>query len=299
MSDPVTISLKAVVVNGNERAAVSIAATLLENNLSVAAGEPFAVQCQFEASLDALKGSGEACVIIASLLTEVANHQKSWTEVESRLRESYRELTSTDGAVVFLCTVFRHVASGESADQSRLIRIRRLNLLAAELSRETGLFVIDLDRALADIGAIKLQTDYRLDGKHAADAVAKIIALAVVSAGLDSYASFDVQDAAKLKIGDGQLSLATPDGISPDIMPSNVLSLGTGRRKQVVATVVDTNSESHASWLVHLMFTGQFGVKDAVAKLSRSIARRGLRSSSAIVLTAIWQAVRGRARRGR
>lgn len=237
-------------------------------------------------------------MIITSLLSEVAHHQEPWAETESRLRQSYLDLTSADGAVVFLCTVFRHVASGESGDQSQLIRLRRLNLLAAELSRETGLFVIDLDRALADIGAFKLQTDYRLDGKYAADAVAKVIALAVVSAGLDLYASFDVQDAAKLNISGGQLSLAALDGSAPDIVPSNLLSLGTGRRKQVVATVVDTNSGSHAGWLVHLIFTGQFGFKDAAAKLRRSIARRGLRSSSAIVFAAIWQAVRGRARRG-
>jgi hypothetical protein len=297
MSDALTIPVKAL-VSSNERAAVSLAATLLETSLSTAAGVPVTVNCQFEASLDALKGSGEACVIIASLLPEVANYQESWVEVEGRLRESYRDLASANGAAVFLCTVFRHVASGESADRSRLIRVRRLNLLAAELSRETSLFVIDLDRTLADIGAFKLQTDYRLDGKYASDAVAKAIALAVVSAGLDAHVSFDVQDAAKLAISDGQLSLAVPDVAASDIKPSNVLSLGAGRRKQVVATVVDTNSGSHASWLVHLMFTGQFGVKDAVAKLRRSIARRGLRSSSAMVFAAIWHAVRGRPRLG-
>jgi hypothetical protein len=297
MSDPAAITVRAV-VDSNERAAVQQAAALLESSLSAAAGNPVTVRCQFEASLDALKGPGEACVVIASLLPEVANHREPWPEVENRLRESYRDLTSVDGAVVFLCTVFRHVSSGEGADQSRLIRVRRLNLLAAEISRETGLFVIDLDRSLADIGAFKLQTDYRLDGKFAADAAAKVIALAIVSAGLDAFVSFDVQDAAKLTISEGQLSLAAPGVTAPDIKPSNVLSLGAGRRKQVVATVVDTNTESHASWLIHLMLTRQFGVREAVAKLRTSIARRGMRSSLEMVFAAIWQVLRGRPRMG-
>jgi hypothetical protein len=297
MSDPVIITIKAV-VDSNERPAVERTASLLESSLSAAAGEPVAVRCQFEASLDALKGSAGPYVVIASLLPEVANHGESWAEVESRLRENYQALAGADDVVVFLCTVFRHVSSGDSADRSRLVRIRRLNLLAAELSRETGLFVVDLDRSLADVGAVRLQTDYRLDGTYAADAAAKTMALAVVSAGLDAHVSFDVQDAAKLAISDTALSLAAPGGTSTEVKPSNVISLGAGRRKQVVATVVDTNSEGHVSWLIHLMLTGQFGVKDAVVKLRRSIARRGLRSSSAMVFAAIWQAVRGRPRMG-
>lgn len=297
MSDPVTITVKAA-VDTNEQAAVRLAATLLENSLSAAAGEPVSVRCKFEASIEGLKGSDETCVIVASMLPEVANHGAPWAEVESRLRGRYQALTSVDGAVVFLCTVFRHVLSGDGNDQSRLVRVRRLNLLAAELSRETGLFVIDLDRSLADIGAFKLQTDYRLDGKYASDAVAKVIALAIVSAGLDAHVSFDVQDAARLTISEVQLTLATPGVIAPDTKPSNVLALGTGRRKQVVATVVDTNTEGHVGWLIHLMLTRKFGVKDAVAKLKRSIARRGLRASFTMVFSAIWQAVRGRPRMG-
>jgi hypothetical protein len=297
MSNPVTIPVKAV-VDTNERVAVGLAGTLLQSSLSSAASGPITVCCQFETSFEALKNAGDACVILASMLPEVNSHREPWAEVESRLRERYQALTSIDGAVVFLCTVFRHVSSGDGADQSRLVRIRRLNLLAAELSRETGLFVIDIDRGLADLGAVKLQTDYRLDGKYASNAVAKVIALAIVSAGLDAHISFDVQDVARQTISEGQLTLATPKVTASDVKPSNVLALGTGRRKQVVATVVDTNAEGHVSWLIHLMFTGQFSVKEAAAKLKGSIARRGLRSSSAMVFSAIWQAMRGRPRMG-
>ena len=65
------------------------------------------------------------------------------------------------------------------------IRIRRLNLLVTEISRETGLFVIDLDRELADIGANNLKTDYLLAGSLATAVAANCIAKTVISYGLD------------------------------------------------------------------------------------------------------------------
>jgi hypothetical protein len=298
MSDPVTITIKAV-VDSNEQAAVSLAASLLEKSLSAAAGDPVAVRCQFEPSLATLKASDESGIIISSLLPEVANYEESWTTVESRLRESYRKLAGTDGAAVFLCTIFRHVPSGSSADHSPLVRVRRLNLLAAEISRETGACVIDIDRSLADIGASQLNTDYRLGGQYASDAAAKFIALAVLSAGLDNYVSFEIQDAARASVAGSKLNLSTPVIATRDIVLPNLLKLGPGRRKQVVATVVDTDQDDHAGWLIHLLMTRQFGVRDAIAKLRGSIARRGLRSSAAMILAAARQALRGRTSIGR
>jgi hypothetical protein len=298
MSDPVTVTVAAV-VDSNERAAVGRAAALLESSLSTAASGPVTVRCQFDASLEAREGSGEACVVIASLLPEVANYQEPWSAVEGRLRQRYRALMSADGRIVFLCTVFRHVASGDGADQLRRIRIRRLNLLAAELSRETGLFIIDLDRSLADIGASKLQTDYRLGGQCAAEAAAKFVALAVLSAGLDDFVSFEIQDAAKAIVAETPLKLIGPALAKRDMFLPNMLKMGPGRRKQVVATVVDTDKDSHAGWLIHLLMTGQLGLGDAFAKLKRSIARRGLRSSLVMVLAAAREVVRSRASIGR
>ncbi len=298
MNDPVVIPVRAV-VDGSERTAVELATNLLQSSLGVSAGGPVGVRCQFEPSFDELKASGGACIIVTSLLLEVANYQEPWIAVEARLRARCRDLTSIDGATVFLCTVFRHVPSDDAAKQSRLLQIRRLNLLAAELSRETGLFVIDLDRSLADIGARKLQADYRLGGQYASEAAAKFIALAVISAGLDNYLSYEVQDAAKAIVTSSQLKLAEPAIATRDIVLPNVLKLGPGRRKQAVATVVDVNKDNHAGWLLHLLMTGQFGIRDAFAKLKQSVARRGFRSSVAMVLAAILQALRSRTSLGR
>jgi len=291
MSEPVTISIKSV-VDDNERAAVGLAAKLLQDSLSAAAGETIAVHCQFEPSVELLNELGKGTIVVASMLPEVANFREPWASVEARWREHCRALMRADGAVVFLCTVFRWVPFDDAAASSRLQRIRRLNLMAAELSRETGVFVIDLDRILADVGAIELQTDYRLGGQRVVDFVANSIALAVVSAGLSEDIAFDIQDAAKLAIVEARPSLT--GNVTTEVKPSNVIAMGGGRRKQVVASVVDTNSERHVGRLFQLLLTGQFSFGEALAKLRGSIARRGLWSSSLMMFAAIRHAMRGR-----
>jgi hypothetical protein len=296
MTDPVTVTVKAL-VDGGERSAVSQAAALLESSLSAAAGGPVTVKCEFADTLSALNPTGEACVVIASLLPEVANYQQPWADVADRLSKAFGTLASVESAPVFLCTVFRHVPPSEADAQPRLIRIRRLNLLAAELSRATGLFVIDLDRCLSDIGGAKVEADYRLQGPSAAKVVGREMALAIVSAGLDAYVPFEVQDAAKLTLTETGLGLTASK--ATDALPSNVLALGSGRRKQVVATVVDTDEEGHVGWLFHLLLTGRLSPKEAAAKLFQSIANRGVKASSAMVFGAIWQRLSGRPRMGR
>jgi hypothetical protein len=298
MTVTVTIPVKAV-VDGQEEAALGLACERLETCLTTAAGVPVRLSCTLEPALDALE-TDRPCVVITSLLLEVANHREPWPAVERRLRQAYARLAARDDLTIFICTVLRHVIAEEAAQaRSKLVRIRRLNLLAAELSRETGSYVIDLDRSLADIGARTLQTDYRLGGDYASDVAAKFIALAVVSAGLDAFVSFDVQDQARTMISELKVDLANRPFSAPDIKPSNVLALGTGRRKQVVQTVVDTNAESHTGWLLQLILSRQFGVADALTKLKESIARRGFRASVAMILAAVQQLWRERARMGR
>jgi hypothetical protein len=288
-------------VDDSEQPGLRLAAERLASSLTTVSGQQVIVRCNFVASHDTLDQSAKDLILISSLVPEVANYDEPWPQVECRLRAKYEALARHEGAVIYLCTVLRHVARSEDADQAerKRIRIRRLNLLAAELSHETGAYVIDLDRSLADIGASKLQTDYRLNGQHAAEAAAKFIALALLSGGLDAYVSFEIQDAAKAIIADSQLNLIVPAVAAADIIPCNVLKLGAGRRKQVVTTVVDTDKDSHAGWLIHLLVTRQFGLRDALNKLRQSVARRGLRASVAMVAAAVGQALRSRSRVGR
>ena len=155
MTEPMTITLKAMVDRG-EQAAVSQAAALLESALSTAAGRPVVVRCRFEASLESLNASGDASVAITSLLPEVSSHPLPWAAVAERLSEDYRRLADPESAepiAVFVCTVFRNIPADAVDAQSRLIRIRRLNLLAAELSREFPAAAIGVYRLLCEIAS--------------------------------------------------------------------------------------------------------------------------------------------------
>src|SRR5207302_7755388 len=83
-------------------------------------------------------------------------------------------LLQTGATHVFLCNIFRRVPEIAhcyyGTRESLQERIQRFNVLAAEVSQDTGAYVIDLDRALADIGGRVLQTDYRLGNAAAATA---------------------------------------------------------------------------------------------------------------------------------
>jgi hypothetical protein len=159
-----------------------------------------------------------------------------------------------------------------------------LNRLAADLSREYGIMVIDLDRDLADIGGRRLQTDYRLGGEYAEQMAARSMARAIVSAGLDNYVPFEQQILVQDMFAKEQPSFSAP--VATEVAPSNVLVLKSGRQRQTVATIVSTNSESHAGWLFHLLLSGQYSFKDAFMKLKGSVAKRGLRASILMLVAA-------------
>jgi hypothetical protein len=99
---------------------------------------------------------------------------------------------------VFLCNVFRHVAGPvahryNDTAESLGERIRKFNLLAADVSHTTGAFVVDLDRALTRVGARALGTDYLLGGEAAAAAGAEALVSTLFRAGLDDYLPPEVE----------------------------------------------------------------------------------------------------------
>jgi hypothetical protein len=122
----------------------------------------------FELEFNATDG---AEISIASLLRDVESGEPL-EGVRSRL---------CDVPPSFVCTVFRAC----EGDAGKLERIRRLNVLAAEISHETGCGVIDFDRMFGDIGARTLQTDYRLGGNIAREIAAYTIVRTILAAGLD------------------------------------------------------------------------------------------------------------------
>ncbi len=87
------------------------------------------------------------------------------------------------GAVVALTTAFRHVSEPlqhRRMDGPPTLRelVRRTNLEVARLSHRTGCFVLDLDRALAEVGGSSMAADcFGGSGQAAELAVEEFVAL--------------------------------------------------------------------------------------------------------------------------
>jgi hypothetical protein len=139
-------------------------------------------------------------VALISLAGAIADRQPL-AETEARWQRELPEIVDRTGGATFLCTVFRHVPREEAGAEATLSHIRRLNLLAIELSRVTGAGVIDIDRAFAHIGARRLRTDWRLGGEAATRAAAEVIASALFAEGLDAVLPADVLDRIREKRG--------------------------------------------------------------------------------------------------
>jgi hypothetical protein len=263
-----------------ERAAVDAACANIVHALGEASAKPWKCDCRFVQGYADLQNADAGSILVTSLVSEV-DAPEPWTDVESRLRKIYAGLCDR-GDPIFICTVLRHIGTGEPNASRRRIRIRRLNLLAADISRQSGAFVIDIDRRLADLGARRLETDYRLEGAEAADLAGNAIATAIVVNGLDALASFDVQDRAQAVLAQYKSAFALPE-----IRPKNLMPMGQGRRKQMVTTIVDTNQEAHVGWLIQQVLKRQITPLEAFKKLLLAVRRRGARESLAMLASGV------------
>jgi hypothetical protein len=258
------------VVTDNEQAVVEEAARRLGNALSEATGETWQCHCSFAPDLTAACGAAGGHVVVTSLSVPLEQLNAPWAEIEQSLRSSYATLGET-GDPVMICTIFRHVATTldpEKADHTRR-RLRQLNLLATELSREYGALVIDLD--------------HRLSGATVVDVASQAVALSIVANALDTFAPVDVQDATRAILETGRPVV----GLAPEIKMTNVMTLGRGRRKQLVSTVTDNVQENHIVWQIRQVLAGQIGPRAAVDKLSQAVRRRGARESVALLFSGI------------
>jgi hypothetical protein len=284
MTGKTAISIAAF-VSSNERAAVEWAAEHLARALGQVSGDSWTCNCAFRPTLDALL-QGDAAIVITSFLPELERIDQPWSEVEQRLRTTYAVLGQR-GAPVFICTILRHI-DGKEDVAALLIRIRRLNLLAAEISHLHGAYVIDLDRVIANIGARRLRTDYRLDGSDAAVAAGHFIALTLVENAVDAFVPFEVQDAVKANLELCRPAIAVPDSGKLEVtLRKNVVSLGRGRRKQIVAPVSHLVEENHAGWLTREVLRGAIGPREALKRLLLALRRRGVRESTGLLVAGL------------
>jgi hypothetical protein len=274
------------VVAPNERAVVEAAAGHLADALGKATGgETWTCPCDFKPDPAALAGATADTVVVTSLLVPLLEQLDTpWADVEQDLRATYAALCES-GDPVMICTILRHVGAAGDAEEAARIRrrLRQLNLLATELSREYGALVIDLDRILADIGAQQLKTDYRLGGAAVVDVAAKAMALCIVTNALDAFAPVDVQDAARAILESDRPAV----GLASEQMVTNVMALGQGRRKQRVSTLSDVVQENHVVWLLRQVLKGQIGSREALEKLNQAVRRRGARESAALLFSGV------------
>jgi len=199
---PITIAAE---VAQSEREAVTIGAALLADALRAAVPDrPLPVHCSFVPGGGGAGAGQRSDLLIVSLLAELDEPEEPRGAAHVRLAAALRDRQER-AAHVFVTTIPRHVprrARGGVPD-AKLTRIRMFNLIAADLSHELGVNVIDLDRAVAHLGARGLRTDYRLAGEAAAQVAGHAIASAILGANPDDVIAPELVEAAQAALSRG------------------------------------------------------------------------------------------------
>jgi len=176
-------------------------------------------------------------LLCLSMLPDLSRPGSAWPTIEAEWRRAAAVLRDRElarAATVFVITIFRYT-TGE--DCAVLPLLRRLNLLAARLSQQFGLFVIDVDRMLAHVGAVNLCADARLASAEARHAAADAIVETLLTIGIEHVADAAAVQAAlswhKPRRESGPSDIATP------------ASMGQIRRSQVKGHTQASLSGSH------------------------------------------------------
>ena len=176
-------------VDEAERPAVTAAAERLSRCLAHVTGTSSCVPVRFLESEAALGSFEMPTLFLASLLRDVGRIREPWSITVQRWREIFLSSSVQLTSAAFLCTIFRSVSERRARTPAPLLnkieRIRRLNLLATEISHDAGINVIDIDRVFAHVGGRALATDYRLAGSRAAALAADTIVGAFLAVGMD------------------------------------------------------------------------------------------------------------------
>jgi hypothetical protein len=249
-----------------------MAAELLEGAL----GEGYRITAVFVAVMGDIDRSAAPCIVVMSLLSQLDFLDEPWADQRRRLEALYGDLTGHPAVVAYVCTVFRHVAPTVDLEVRRrlLRRLRRLNLLAADLSRRTGVFVADIDRDLSDVGARSLATDHRLGGPFAAAVGGRCLAKVLLDTGLDAVVPYEDQmDAARAL---ERLSAPTPRVVpraSTDAAPL-APAAPNWRSRGARSTAAPTRLEGGDVY-ARLLLRGEISPAQAVALVKRAVSRNG------------------------
>ena len=197
------LRIEAFVREQEQRCIVSGLEQLHEALQAVMPITPHSIQVNFNGFGTPIPNSPSPNIVILSLLPEMYVRNQHVLETKNRLK-SYIEQGQSLGASVLICNIFRHIDAGELSETKPYLveRIRRLNLMAIGLSYESGVGIVDIDRAMAHLGGRNLQSDFLLSGDSAADVVGHALAWSLLSFGLDTVIDPTNQEKAKITLGD-------------------------------------------------------------------------------------------------
>jgi len=179
-------------VTENEGNALMLAVQQLRRLFVRASQREWQIECELRDGVG-FDLERKPAIYIVSLLAQLDTNEPV-EQLRARLHAGLSNLVAHQTAV-YLCTVFR----GCEEDASKLERIRRLNLLAIDLSHDLDAGVIDFDRQFADIGARPLESSYRLEGRAACEIAAYVIVKALFATGaFDDHIAAETIEEARL-----------------------------------------------------------------------------------------------------
>jgi len=196
------LPLTAVVSEG-ERDLILAAANRLSLCLGEGSPPGWPIRIRFVAA-DTPLPPDPAVAILASLAMEATRTGDPFAPIAAGWRERVIRWRAA-GQPVLLLNLFRYVADA-GARPALATHLCRLNVLAIDLSRETGAGVIDIDRAFALIGGRTLGTDHRCRGTFAVEVAAQAIVSALLGC-LDGHVPAERVEAAARRNG-GREALA-------------------------------------------------------------------------------------------
>ncbi|HWF01308.1 MAG TPA: hypothetical protein VG248_16025 [Caulobacteraceae bacterium] len=274
----------------SERASLERASALLAEARSHTPGWRKTLRYVPLASVEADASESGDRLLVTSLAHEADLVDEPWATTQARLQDRYRRLAGRPRQIVYVCTVFRHVARDVEPAYAQALRrrIRRLNLLAAELSRETGCLVADVDRVMAHVGGLQLGADYRLEGAPATEFLARFFASAIAENGLDSFLPFEVHQQVVNWLAQ-RPALASAGAAAA--VGGLILDAGP-RGRRAGGTRVD-----RAAWYLRQALAGRMSAREISERLARSIVRRGLGGSVRLIFGSVALALRRPARK--
>jgi hypothetical protein len=225
--------------------------------------------------------SPPGAIRLVSLLLELERAPMDWAEHERAIRETVSAMASAADAPIFLLTIFRHVPLERDRPAAPLrLRLRRLNLLALELSRELGVNVIDIDRFIADTGGHTAQTDYRLEGERAASLAGFVMAQVLLMDALPDHVAPSIIDQIAQQLEAERPVFKDEDLDWPELVKVNWLEARPRNGFSNVALIYEDFDPKFVALQLRSLLQGKVTMRSALKAIQVSAGRHGVKATA-------------------